>query len=398
MLENDLQEIRRQTADHLARADYPTDSPVLPPIPAARYFDERFHQLELEHMWFKTWLVAGHVTELREAGSYKLFEQLGQSIIVAKGQDDRIRAFHNICRHRSAPLVTEPAGKAKRFVCPYHAWSFATDGRLMAVPEERNFPCLDKAASGLLPVRCEVWRGFVFINLGDDPQSLADFLKPVADRLVDFPFELMELKRHLRVEVEASWKTVFDNFIESYHLNTVHPAISRWIESRSFGVTPLRHGHAYYVLQRKNRNRIIEQQGLYPPGEFQRYEEFAINLPIFPNLSGGLDTGGFVWESFWPAGPSRTVIEIPLYGWVESNDDAYWDAVLAENVRLLGEDLAILPGVYKAMLTGHMPEIVVGYQELGIYRYHEEIDRRIGAENIPPELRIAPVMEPYVID
>jgi phenylpropionate dioxygenase-like ring-hydroxylating dioxygenase large terminal subunit len=208
----------------------------------------------------------------------------------------------------------------------------------------------------------------------------------------------MEIKRFLRVEVAANWKAVFDNFIESYHINTVHPAITRWLDSQSFGATPLRNGHAYYTLQRKNRNRIVEQDGLHPPGEFERYTEFAINFPIFPNVSGGLDTGGFVWESFWPAGSSRTIIDIPLFGWVGATNDAYWDTVMAENVRLLGEDLQIIPGVYKAMRTGHVPDIILGYQELGIYWYHEEIDRRIGRDRIAPELRVAPVLAAHAID
>lgn len=398
MLEANVAEILEECARHGARAGYPEDVPSLPPIPAARYCDLRLYELELEHIWKKSWLIAGHISELRQAGAYKLFQHFGQNIIISRGMDDQVRAFHNICTHRGAPLLKEPQGTARRFLCPYHSWNFSTSGALTAVPEDRNFACLDRSRRGLLPVRCEIWRGFIFINLDSGAESLADYLRPVADRLKDFPFEEMEVKRTLRIELDANWKAVFDNFIESYHLNTVHPAISRWIDSRTFVATPLRKGHAYYRVVRKNQNQIIAQEGLSPPGDYSLYRKVVVNTPIFPNLSGGLDTTSFVWESFWPDGPFKTVAEIPLLGWKEANDDAYWDAVMAENVRLAGEDIEVLPGLQKALMSGHLPNVMFGYQELGVYWYHEEIDRRIGREKVPPELRVQPVLEPYAQD
>lgn len=379
------------------RDSYPENIPALEPIPAARYTDTRLYALEMEHIWKKTWLMAGHVSELPEAGSYKLFEQLGESIIVSRGTDGEIRAFHNICRHRSAPLLKEPAGKTKRFLCPYHSWSFSLDGELTHIPEERNFACLDRAENALLRVRCEQWRDFIFVSLDNDASSLAEYLAPVTARLEGFPFEEMELKRFKRVEIDANWKTVFDNFIESYHLNTVHPAISRWVDSSTFVAKPMRNGHSYFTLMRKNGNKIIEDEALSPPGEFPLFDNVVVTTPIFPNVAGGLDTGGFVWESFWPSGPLKTVVDIPLYGWKGATDEAHWDKVMAENLRLLGEDLAILPGVQQAMLTGHVRDVKLGAQELGIAWYHEEIDRRIGIPDVPEELRVPQLLKNFTV-
>lgn len=381
-----------------SRSTYPDDLPALPPVPAARYTDRRLYDLEVEHIWKKTWLIAGHVSEMKEHGDYKLFRHFGQNVIVLRGKDGEIGAFHNMCTHRGTPLLKEPTGNAKRLVCPYHSWRFSLTGELVSLPEERNFPCLDRSERALMPVRCEIWRGFVFINLGDGPETLAEYLEPVASRLVDFPFEEMEVKRHLTIELDANWKTVFDNFIESYHLNTVHPAISRWIDSATFVATPLRNGHSYYTMTRRNQNQIIAQEGLSPPGDHSLFRKVVVNAPIFPNLSGGLDTASFVWESFWPHGPDKTIAEIPLYGWKGADDDAYWDAVMAENVRLAGEDIEVLPGVQESLAAGQLDTVLFGYQELGIYWYHEEVDRRIGRDRIPPELRIEPVLAPHAQD
>lgn len=398
MADIELIAIREECARHVARTGYPADLPALPDIPAARYSDPRLFELEMKHVWGTSWLMAAHESEIAQPGTYKLFDQIGESIIISRGTDNIVRAFHNICRHRAAPLVKEPAGKAPRFLCPYHSWSYATDGALIAVPEERNFPCLDRGERGLLPVRCESWRGFVFVNLDGDATPLASYIEPVARRCEDFPFERMEVKRHCRIEVEANWKTVFDNFIEAYHISTVHPAIARWLEPRSFAARPLRNGHSYFKVQRKNRNRIVAEDARTPPGSFDRFEEYAINLPIFPNIAGALDVAGFVWETFWPAGPGKTIVDIPLFGWVGNDDAAYWDAVMAENVRLLGEDLAILPGVDRAARSGRLAGMMISCQEQGIYWYHEEIDRKIGVENVPPELRIEPVLAAHMLE
>src|SRR3546814_18608566 len=95
-------------------------------------------------------------------------------------------AFHKICRHRGAALLQEPTGTERRFVCPYHSWGYAIDGKLVSVPEAHNFACLEKSENGLLPVRCETWRGLIFINLDDNAQPLAEFFAPITAETADF--------------------------------------------------------------------------------------------------------------------------------------------------------------------------------------------------------------------
>src|SRR3546814_208576 len=96
--------------EEVQRTTYPPSFPPLPAVPTGRYIDPQFFDLEMQHVWHKTWLTAGHISELPKPGSYKLFEKLGQSIIISRGLDDEVRAFHNICRHRGAALLQEPTG------------------------------------------------------------------------------------------------------------------------------------------------------------------------------------------------------------------------------------------------------------------------------------------------
>jgi len=394
MLDENVMQAVALCEETAEREVYPEQWPAMPPIPAARYTDRKLYELEMEHLWMKTWVLGAHMSELPQPGDYRLFKYLGQNVIISHGTDGEVRAFHNICTHRSAPLVLEDSGNAKRFLCPYHSWNFAIDGRLTNVPMEFNFPCIEKAKLNLMPVNMTVWRGFVFLNFAKDPIPFEEFMSPVISRLKDFPLEEMEVKRTQRFELAANWKGVVDNFNESYHLNTVHPSISRWINSRSFVVQPLKYGHAIQTTLRNSRNRYVDERPS-PPGSFPMFEEVIVNMPIFPNLSGGLDLRGFVWDTFWPVDQDNMIMDIRLMGWKGNTDEPYWDSAMNDNIGFTHEDLALLPAVHAAMRSGHVKEIHVGYQEMDIYWYHEEIDRLIGAENVPAELRMKPVLAPH---
>ena len=117
----------KQTLDgidyELTRNGPPDGFPSLPPIPAKRYTDKAFFDLEMEHLWKKSWVFAGHTDELPEPGSYVLWQQLGSPILIIRGKDDKIRAFYNTCRHRGAPIVKDEKGRKNLFVCAYHGWS-----------------------------------------------------------------------------------------------------------------------------------------------------------------------------------------------------------------------------------------------------------------------------------
>ena len=203
-----LEKMYEQVERESRRTTYPEGFPALPEVPSARYHDAGFHRLEMAHVFNKTWLYAAHLSELPQSGSYKLFEQMGLSIIISRGTDDTVRAFRNVCRHRGAALVTAPVGKARRFVCPYHAWGYSSEGELKLVPEAHNFACLDKAEKPLLQVRCETWHGFIFINLDADAEPLGEFMAPLSRQIEDFPLDDMVVKDTITVELDCNWKNL----------------------------------------------------------------------------------------------------------------------------------------------------------------------------------------------
>lgn len=377
----------------LARTAYPEGLPPLPELPTARYCDPQFFDLEMNHVFRKTWLYAGHISELSKPGAYKLFGELDQSIILSRGTDDTVRAFKNACTHRGSALVTKPEGVAKRFICPYHAWGFSSEGELKSVPEAHNFACLNKAEKPLKQVRCEIWRGLIFINLDEHAGPLADFLAPLAEQVGDFPLERVSVKGTLRAVIDCNWKTAFDNFLEIYHVATVHRAtIAPFLNSKSFVVTPLPNGHARFTTRKK-------LEGLYGDGDMdgldERFKSLTVGLPRFPNGFTALDPSGFNWMNFWPVGPDKVAIVSTIMGETRANPDedaAYWEAFAAYQSQILDEDVGLFTTVQRSMRQGDLTALVLSSQEQYLQWYHEHIDRLIGRENIPAQLRVDPVM------
>ncbi|MDE2597269.1 MAG: aromatic ring-hydroxylating dioxygenase subunit alpha [Sphingomonadales bacterium] len=195
------------------------------PIPAAAYTDPAHYALECEAVFKRAWVLAGHECEFPEAGSFVVrdFAFARASIIIVRGKDGVLRAFHNVCTHRGTRLVDAAAGKGQTFSCPYHMWTFGTDGRLLSAPDFERF-YIDKADCSLKPVHVESCGGLVFVNFARAPkQGLAEFLGPFAEQLGTTALARATTFAEYFYEVDANWKLYMDNFQENYHLRFIHP-------------------------------------------------------------------------------------------------------------------------------------------------------------------------------
>jgi phenylpropionate dioxygenase-like ring-hydroxylating dioxygenase large terminal subunit len=189
------------------------------------------HELERAAIFARAWLCVGRVEQLPRNGSYftKELAVANTSIIVVRDMKGVVRAFHNICRHRGNKLVwrdfprEETSGVARQFACKYHGWRYELDGRCSFVQQEGEFFALDRAEYGLAPVHCEVWAGFIFVNLEPTPrQSLREFLGPMIGALEHYPFDRLTERYGFRSVVPANWKIFIDALQEQYHAPIVH--------------------------------------------------------------------------------------------------------------------------------------------------------------------------------
>ena len=190
-----------------------------------------FYEAERDAIFRRTWLNVGRVEQLPRVGSYftKELDAVGTSIIVVRSAENEYKAFHNICRHRGNKLVwndfpgEETSGTCRQFQCKYHAWRYALDGELTFIQQENEFFDVDKADLGLAPVQCEVWEGFVFVNVDpDNTTSVADWLGPLGAGIAGYPFHEFTEVYSYRSEINANWKLYIDAFTEFYHAPVLH--------------------------------------------------------------------------------------------------------------------------------------------------------------------------------
>ncbi len=224
------------------------------PVSYADSISPEYYELERDAIFGRTWLNVGRVEQLAKKGSFftKELDAARTSVIVVRGMDDEVRAFHNICRHRGNKLVwsdfprEETSGVCRNFTCKYHGWRYGLEGELTFVQQEEEFFNLDKADYSLASVQCEVWEGFIFVNL--DPSnttSAREHLGELGKGLEGYPFHEMTQVHKYRAEVGSNWKLFIDAFAEFYHAPVLHAKQAVADEStklQSYGYEALAYG------------------------------------------------------------------------------------------------------------------------------------------------------------
>ncbi|HEX7725889.1 MAG TPA: aromatic ring-hydroxylating dioxygenase subunit alpha, partial [Rhizomicrobium sp.] len=201
-------------------------------LPARMYYEDAYWELDRTRIWSRAWVLAGLVSDFAKTGDYVSTTVAGYPVMVVKGEDGAIRAFHNVCRHRASPLVREPQGHIDKLLCPYHSWRYAFDGKLLNAPSMR----CEKSEFSLFPVRCESWRGLVFVCLSKDVPPVAEWLKDLAGSALRYPLEKMKLARKFTVSGDVNWKTYGDNYAEAWHVPTIHPGLNASIDMAGYKI------------------------------------------------------------------------------------------------------------------------------------------------------------------
>ncbi len=202
-------------------------------LPNAAYWSEDWLKLEQERVFRRSWVFAGAEAELPNPGDMKPIDIGGAPLIVLRDHDGSIRAFHNVCRHRGAKLVTEPCNHAT-LTCPYHAWNYALSGKLRVRPHFNgpNKPDMFKDGGGdkldLMAVRIDTWNGCIFVNVAGDAEPLEDWLAPLVARTKNYDFSAIRWAGKLDFDVNANWKLVYENYMEGYHVFAVHPRLLKF--------------------------------------------------------------------------------------------------------------------------------------------------------------------------
>ncbi len=262
-------------------------------IPGSRYTSREFAEQEWEQMWTKVWLLLGRESELPEPGDWQMEEVGPESILMVRQKDGSVKAFYNVCQHRGNPLVSEPTGSNKRFVCKYHSWAFMPDGELNFAPDRDDFaegnPC---GKIRLAELACETFAGFVWVNMDTNCVPLREYLGPIWDDWEKRDLHLWKRYAAPSVELPCNWKVVLDNFNESYHVPTVHMGWTSEMDRKKIrGNINTNVKETRFDLSEEGHNRMIMQGG-YGSGSVDK--EGNIVEPLASELRHWeLDPGDF---------------------------------------------------------------------------------------------------------
>ncbi|WP_050928188.1 aromatic ring-hydroxylating oxygenase subunit alpha [Aestuariivita boseongensis] len=191
----------------------------------AFYLSPGVFAADTARIFHQDWHLAGHISELPEPGNYLLFDMLGESVIVVRGQDGALHAHANVCRHRGSRLCLEPRGSVKRFTCPYHAWSYEVDGQLFNARQLDAGE--DRDALSLKPVAVELFEGLIYVSLSDQPASFAALREELTPHVRPFGMARTKIAHRRTYPVKANWKLLVENYNECYHCSGAHPEFSR---------------------------------------------------------------------------------------------------------------------------------------------------------------------------
>jgi choline monooxygenase len=213
-------------------------------LPSSLYTDASVYELEKDKIFSRTWQVVGHASQVANPGDFFTTELIGEPLLLVRGADGKLRGFYNVCRHRAGPPA-EGCGTRKLFRCGYHGWTYNLDGSLISATEIEGVEGFRPEDFALAPVHTEEWFNLVFVNLNPQAPPLIESLGELPKQAEKFPFAEMKLLERRSYDMKCDWKTYVDNYLEGYHLPSVHPGLTRELDFNSYAVEP----YAQHVRQ-----------------------------------------------------------------------------------------------------------------------------------------------------
>lgn len=303
-------------------------------LPGRTYTDQNFFRAEQEQIFEQLWFCAVRSADLDKPGAYRTVQVGRESIIITRNRKHGVRAFYNVCRHRGAKLCTEDSGEAKRsFQCPYHAWTYDFDGKLIAAPNLTKMPDIGREEYGLVTIPVREYLGYVWVCLADEPPSFEeDVMGAIEERLGDsesiqaYDIAHLSLGRRITYDVKANWKLIIENFMECYHCATIHPELTEVLPEFADGLAAQYFvGHGAEFGEDIKGFTVDGSEGLDRiPGVDEDHDRRYYAITIKPTVFVNLVPDHVIIHRMFPVAVDHTIVEcdwLYLPSVVESGKD-----------------------------------------------------------------------------
>jgi choline monooxygenase len=304
-------------------------------LPAQWYWDPAAYEIERREIFAKTWQFVGPESEFRNPGDFRAVMIAGYRVFVIRERNGGLKAFHNVCPHRAAPLLPEGDGHCDVLRCRYHGWTFATDGRLMATPNFGEAGWFDKSEHGLRPVRVESFRGLVFVAIDANVPPLVEFLGDIPALIESYPIETFAKHDTAEFFINCNWKTYTDNFVEGYHIPGIHAGLNAAVDMSRFETT---HQRGVVIMKAPQKGGSI-YGGLW--------------LWIWPNMTLSVYPDGMNTSRIIPVDELHTELRYTFYFADRSPALAEKHrATIETNCQIVREDFGICEEVQQNLKAG----------------------------------------------
>lgn len=284
-------------------------------LPPWTYTDPGFLALERERVLRPAWQLVCHLNDVPARGDYVTLDFLGDLAFAVRGADGAVRAFRNVCRHRGARLLDGASGRCgSRITCPYHAWSYDLDGRLVGVPRREAWQGLDQAQRGLTPLETRECGGFVFVRLAPGGPDFDEFIAPMREEFAIYRTDAMQPMGRVTLRERAvNWKVAVENYVDVLHLPVAHPGLWSLVgesyrlevgEDGACRITSELQRHAAAPGSPRAYCRLLPEVEHLPP---ERRDAW-VYVKLWPNLAFDLYPDQLDFMQFIPLGPGRTLL------------------------------------------------------------------------------------------
>jgi len=358
------------------------------------YYSTEFLELEQNHLFKTHWLLAGHISDIPHPQNYLTFDAVGERALIIRNQDGKIRAFHNVCRHRGAKLVDSERGTCGRTLsCPFHGWTYCLDGELLSVPAAQTFENLDISQNGLVPLDLEIWMGFLFIRFGGTGDSVADSLEPIKELVTPYQLEKIEPIAGSRYQETRpyNWKIIHDIDNEGYHVPTGHPALQqlygKTYEDSEMGGVLVAQGQ---INDNPGRIWSVRQyQKLLPQFDHlpDHNQRAWLYFNIFPSMVIGLYPESIEFYMTLPNTVDSTWYLGASYGVPDDRREVKVARYLSARINKLTEkeDASFMRWMQLGMNSSAFPKPKLSSKEENVRRFHKRIQSELPVAQLANE-------------
>lgn len=314
-------------------------------LPAHVYTDTAWFDQEMDRIFATMWLAAGRVDDLAAPGAFVRRDVAGASVLIVRDASGALGAFHNVCRHRGTRLCDAAAGVLPGSIqCPYHAWTYGLDGRLIGAPMMQEVPGFRPDEYPLRAVACEEWDGHVFINLSESPAPLAAQLGDLPARFAPWGMTQLRMAHRTTYDVAANWKLIVQNYNECLHCPIIHPLLNRMHHYLGAANTPSTDTYCGGAMALKDGVETLSADGsrrrAFLPGLPASEHAMVHYYAIYPNLLLTLHPDYMLTVTIWPEAPLQTRLvaewhfhadEMAREGFVCQDAIDFWDRTNRED-------------------------------------------------------------------